>query len=590
MSDVDLRDEAPTGWFPVATEHDVIARVVFRGQLDGRELAVWRADDGFVNVWENRCLHRGVRLSIGCNDGNELVCRYHAWRYANRSAGCTYIPAHPADAPSRTITAQSYAAVERYGLIWTTTNGDEGSVPDIGTLSGPRLLLRSLPVNASPQTVREHLGSHRFLPAALLETGTAASADDAEVVADHGESWVTITADAAGESSTAVFFVQPVDPHRSMIRGVLADAPADEIPVLRHHAYELGRLVRKIEEAVEEPAERTPPRGFETPVILPANPWGHQRATLSMVVDRKAAVAADIALFELVPEDGSTPPTAQPGAHIDLHLRPGLVRQYSITNGPGETDRYRIAVKRDPHSRGGSAFLYEAIEEGDTIEVSPPHNGFPLRRNIPRTTLIAGGIGITPLIAMAQALDASGMTFDVHYFVAAPQQIAFRRRLATYTCEFHVGLTPAQTTDTLLDILGTPTPTRQVYACGPPPMLDALKAKARALNWPADAVHVEYFENTNEIATDSSFVIDLARSALTLEVPSGSTMLDVLRANDVPIVSSCELGACGSCAATVLGGDPLHQDVYLNDAERQGGQVVLTCVSRASGERLVLDL
>ena len=122
-------------WHPVATTQDLPQRHVFQGKLLGRELAVWRAEDDFVNVWENRCLHRGVRLSIGINDGRELRCQYHGWRYANRTAGCTYIPAHPADAPAQTICNRTFPAIERYGLVWSGED-PSGELPSIAVLDG----------------------------------------------------------------------------------------------------------------------------------------------------------------------------------------------------------------------------------------------------------------------------------------------------------------------------------------------------------------------------------------------------------------------------------------------------------------------
>ena len=141
-------DTSPHRWHPIAASSDLVSRHVFHGQLLGREFAVWRADDGFVNVWENRCLHRGVRLSIGINDGRELKCQYHGWRYANRTAGCTYIPAHPADAPARTITNRTFAAVERYGMVWSA-EAPEGEVPSIaGIGEGEQLVLRPIPLDA----------------------------------------------------------------------------------------------------------------------------------------------------------------------------------------------------------------------------------------------------------------------------------------------------------------------------------------------------------------------------------------------------------------------------------------------------------
>ena len=124
---------AGAAWYPIAAAHDLPFRHVFHGQLLGREFAVWRADDGFVNIWENRCLHRGVRLSIGINDGRELRCQYHGWRYSNRTAGCTYIPAHPADAPARTITIRTFPVAERYGLIWSSLDA-VGEGPAIAAL------------------------------------------------------------------------------------------------------------------------------------------------------------------------------------------------------------------------------------------------------------------------------------------------------------------------------------------------------------------------------------------------------------------------------------------------------------------------
>ena len=140
-------------WYPIASSDDLPPRHVYQGQLLGRELAVWRADDGNVNVWENRCLHRGVRLSIGVNEGGELKCQYHGWRYANRSAGCTYIPAHPADAPARRIQNRTYPVREAYGLIWSAANDDQPFRPFPGAEGHDWFPLRPIPVNAAPEDV-----------------------------------------------------------------------------------------------------------------------------------------------------------------------------------------------------------------------------------------------------------------------------------------------------------------------------------------------------------------------------------------------------------------------------------------------------
>ena len=583
-----------TTWYPVATTDDVVAGHVFRGQLLGRELAIWRADDGFVNVWENRCLHRGVRLSIGSTDGAELTCRYHAWRYANRTGGCTYIPAHPADSPPRTVHCVTFPVLERYGLVWTC---DDVAAPDdepvVGELADDPFVLRSLPVNASSAEVLAALAGFRFAPTAALEAGAGADMTAVQTTTEGtGPASITLRSVASGQSSTCSFFVQPVDAHRSVIRPVLASTPDEPVAVWRHHASLLGGLVARIEATAgeERRADREP---FESPVLLPAVEQGRDDpAPIVVRVTRRWKAAELIAGFELEPVEAALLPTFQAGDHIDVHTPRGIVRQYSLTNAPGETDRYRIGVKLDPESRGGSRSMHEDVAVGDELRISRPRNGFPLRRNVPRTLLIAGGIGITPLLSMAQALRPMQLDVELHYFAAGEEHLAFRDVLARLgdRLHTHLGLTPAETEAELEALLAGPSSTTQIYACGPPPMLDAIRELAGRAGWPDHAVHFEYFENTIEIDDSSSFTVELARSALTLAVPAGSTILEVLRANGVSVLSSCEQGACGTCAVTVIDGEAEHQDVYLTDAERSRGDTMLSCVSRARSARLILDL
>ncbi|MCY3649757.1 MAG: Rieske 2Fe-2S domain-containing protein [Acidimicrobiaceae bacterium] len=591
-----------TMWHPVASAHDVPHRHVYHGQLLGRELAVWRADDDYVNVWENRCLHRGVRLSIGSNDGTELRCQYHGWRYANRSAGCTYIPAHPADAPARTICNRTFPSVERYGLVWS---GEEpvGEPPTIELLeAGTPFGLRNLPVHAPAELAIRHLQGHRFLPSGRLGAGPAASAGMSVEWADEYSVALTATdADtdngSAGSASTAVFFVQPVDSGRSVIRAVLAETPAasEQLAVLRHHATELNGLVARIEaEAALLPApEPMVPVLQQVPLHLaevPEAPSGRQ-AALRVQVRRKWETAAGVAAFELAPIEGVLP-TFQPGAHIDVHLPNGLVRQYSITNGPGETSYYRLGVKLEPDSTGGSVCLHKTVREGDVLAISEPRNNFPLRRDSMRTILLAGGIGITPLLAMAQALDRMSLPFELHCFAQSAEHTAFSDVLDGLgeSVVRHLGLPPDETVAEIRRLVAAPDEFTHVYVCGPGPMLEAARREAADAGWPDDHVHFEYFKNTTEIDDSSTFEVALARSALTVTVPSGSTILEVLRESGVPLPSSCEQGACGTCVATVLEGEPDHQDVYLNDSDHEAGDRIMTCVSRALSDRLVLDL
>ena len=578
-------------WHPVAAAQDLPYRHVFHGQLLGRELAIWRADDGYVNAWENRCLHRGVRLSIGINDGRELKCQYHGWRYANRTAGCTYIPAHPADAPARTICNRRFPAVERHGLVWSGEE-PEGDVPDHCGFRAP-LALRGIAVNAPPGLVAERLAGYRFLPSGRLD------ADGADVDAAALSPWaVRLDAAAGGYATGLLLLVQPVDSHRSVIRGLVDRGGGDAADgaVLRHHNRRLGELRDAIE---REAAERGMPEPLEPAIerlppdlaAIPEPPRGGRQAAFRVEVARKWEAAEGICGFRLVPVSG-TLPTFQPGAHVDVHMPNGLIRQYSPVNGPGETGGLVIGVKLEPDSAGGSRCMHEAVREGDVLAVSEPRNNFPLRRDATRSLLIAGGIGITPLLAMARTLDHGGLGYELHYFAQNEAQVAFRDVLDGLgdRVRLHLGLGAAETGAELDRLLAGREDRMHVYLCGPGPMLEAARGSAGRQGWPDEAVHFEYFANPNEIDDSSSFEIDLARSYLTLQVPAGRTILEVLRENGVDLPSSCEQGACGTCAVPVLEGQPDHQDVYLSDAEKAAGDRIMTCVSRAGSGRLVLDI
>jgi len=577
-------------WHPIASSDDVQYRHVFQGQLLGREFAVWRADDDFVNVWENRCLHRGVRLSIGLNEGLELRCQYHGWRYASRSAGCTYIPAHPADAPARTICNRTFPSVERYGLIWSGED-PAGEPPQIAALEDSgTLLLRSIAVNAPIKVVLGHLANYRFSITADPDNVATTSIDYQD------ERSLSLTATSDGEESTVVFFVQPVDSNRSVIRGLLSSSPSgtERLPTLRHHSMELSRLRDTVElEALDGPSLEPMVATIEQdPIALSeAVASSGRKAALRVQVLRKWTTAEGVVGLELE-SIGKPLPTHQPGAHIDVHLPNGLVRQYSLTNAPGEGSLYRIGVKLEPDSRGGSACLHETVKEGDVLAISEPRNNFPLRRDTVKTILIAGGIGVTPLLAMAQTLRSNKLDYELHYFAQTDGHLAFPEVLHELgdAVVLHLGLSPDETSRTLTVLLAGYKPAMHIYVCGPGPMLEATRRIASGADWPDEAVHFEYFQNTIEVDNSSSFEVSLARSALTLEVPSGKTILEVLRDNGIALISSCEQGACGTCEVAVIEGEPKHQDVYLNDSEKLAGQRIMTCVSRAKSSRLVLDI
>ncbi|WP_010142402.1 Rieske 2Fe-2S domain-containing protein [Oceanicola sp. S124] len=556
-------------WVPVANASDLAPRHVFQGRLLGQELAIWRADDGNVNVWENRCLHRGVRLSIGVNTGSELVCQYHGWRYANRNAGCTYIPAHPADAPPHTICNRTWPALEQDGLIWTHFAPVDPPRPE--SLGAGALALRPQPVAAAPELARAVL-------AGLSPEGFGPLGQDLV---------------ASGPAGRLRLMVQAADAGRAVLRGLVLSDEAP-LPLLRRLSLVLRLARDEIERRaatlpvpapIPHRSERVAPELAEMPEMV-SGP-----ARIRVRVAKKQIVGEDIVALELAGLRG-TLPASQPGAHIDVALPNGLLRQYSLVNAPGETDRYVIGIKREAQSTGGSAAIHDSLAEGDLLAISEPRNNFTLRRDAEETVLIAGGIGVTPLLSMAAALRDEGLPFTLHYFAASAETLAFGERLALLGERMvpYLGLDAAQTTLALQGILKGPGADRQVYVCGPAPMLDAARATAAEAGWPEAAVHFEYFANTREIDTSSSFRIELARSALSLEVPAGRSILSVLQEAGVAPPSSCSQGACGTCMVRLLEGEPDHQDVYLTGAEKAAGEKILTCVSRAKSDRLILDL
>jgi ferredoxin len=193
---------------------------------------------------------------------------------------------------------------------------------------------------------------------------------------------------------------------------------------------------------------------------------------------------------------------------------------------------------------------------------------------------------------MAQALKNQDLAFELHYFAQNDGQLAFSNRLGELGGGLitHLGLGPQETGDRLRTLFAAYKPDMHLYLCGPGPMLEAARRIAAEAGWPESAVHFEYFKNTNKIDDSSSFEVALARSCVTLQVPAGKTILEVMREAGLDMPSSCEQGACGTCVATVIEGEPDHQDVYLNDTERRSGTKIMTCVSRARSARLVLDI
>ncbi|WP_373635205.1 2Fe-2S iron-sulfur cluster-binding protein [Yoonia sp. SS1-5] len=288
-------------------------------------------------------------------------------------------------------------------------------------------------------------------------------------------------------------------------------------------------------------------------------------------------------------------PAYEPGAHIDVHCGEGIIRQYSLCGDPADRRKFMIAVKQGDPSRGGSDLMHLAVKEGDRLEIGSPRNNFPLDEDAPHTVLLAAGIGITPIIAMADRLHALGKSFALHYFSRATGHTAFRARLADGAYAEHVhfyeGLERAQTGNRLREILATPVAGGQVYMCGPGPFMDAAEALALE-NWPADAVNLERFAANPALAgaPTHAFEVELARTGVSLQVGADETILDVLDANGIDAAFSCEQGVCGTCVTDVIAGTLDHRDSFLSDKQRAAGKQMCLCVSRANGDKLVLDL
>jgi ferredoxin-NADP reductase len=306
--------------------------------------------------------------------------------------------------------------------------------------------------------------------------------------------------------------------------------------------------------------------------------------------------ADGIATFEFRRADGGELPPFTAGAHIDVHIRPGCVRQYSLCNDPSERHRYVVAVLREETGRGGSKAMHDDLRIGHSVTVSTPRNFFPLAREARRHLLLAGGIGVTPMMAMAAELESQRGDFFLHYCTRSPERTAFHERVealarAGRAAIHHDGGDPARGLD-LGALLGRHEPGTHLYYCGPAGFMRA--AGNAAAHWPAGNVHAEHFTapagdaSVAAQAPNTAFRIRLARSDLDLEVPADKSIVDVLREHDVFIETSCTQGYCGTCLTRYLDGEPEHRDTVLDDDDRK--EFVLVCCARARTPTLELDL
>jgi vanillate O-demethylase ferredoxin subunit len=316
---------------------------------------------------------------------------------------------------------------------------------------------------------------------------------------------------------------------------------------------------------------------------------------LAVRVARKATEAVDICTFELVAVDGAPLPAFSAGSHVDVALPNGLTRQYSLCNDPLETHRYLIGVLRDPASRGGSQVLHDQVQEGQVLQISAPKNHFPLVHEAGRSLLLAGGIGVTPILCMAERLALTGADFEMHYCTRSRERTAFHGRIASSAyapqVQFHFDDGAAEQKLDLTAVLATPQTGVHLYVCGPKGFMDAVLSTARAQGWPESQLHHEFFgAEVAPSASDVSFEVQLASSGRTITVARDQTVTQALSEAGVDVQTSCEQGVCGTCLTRVLEGVPDHKDQYLTPEEQAANDQFTPCCSRAKTALLVLDL
>ncbi|MDH2346143.1 MULTISPECIES: PDR/VanB family oxidoreductase [unclassified Bradyrhizobium] len=298
-------------------------------------------------------------------------------------------------------------------------------------------------------------------------------------------------------------------------------------------------------------------------------------------------------MLDLVADAGAVLPSFEAGAHVDIHLGPGLIRQYSLCGDPSDRSRYRLGILLNNASRGGSAALHRSVHAGDRLRIGLPRNHFPFTAAAQRSILIGGGIGITPLLAMARHCIREGKPFLLHYCARSRDRAAFLEELAEEPLSTKTHLhfddgEAAQRFDPDRD-LPRPSSGTHLYVCGPSGFMDWAIVKARGLGYHEEQIHREYFEAEVDMSGDG-FEVTLAKSGLTVAVPAGVSIVKALADAGVTINVSCEQGVCGTCTCNVIEGIPDHRDSYLNDDEKAANDQILPCCSRSHTPVLVLDL
>ncbi len=312
-------------------------------------------------------------------------------------------------------------------------------------------------------------------------------------------------------------------------------------------------------------------------------------------IARRTLEAQGIVSLTLADPGGAPLTPFEAGAHIDLEVEPGLIRQYSLCRPSTMDGLYQIAVLKDPASRGGSVAAH-ALAEGDLVRISEPRNAFPLAADAPLSVFFAGGIGVTPLLCMALTLHAKGEPFVLHYCARSVEQAAFvdplRHGPLADRVHLHFDDGPADQRLDLAAVLAGLDRSAHLYVCGPTGFMAFVIEAAEAAGWPTAQVHREYFTAAplGPALGDGAFSVKLASSGQVIAVAADQTLVAALQAAGVDIPVSCEAGVCGTCLVGVIEGEPDHRDLYLTAAEKAANDQMLPCCSRAKSAQLVLAL
>jgi len=317
---------------------------------------------------------------------------------------------------------------------------------------------------------------------------------------------------------------------------------------------------------------------------------------MQLAVQSVQELTANIRLLELVDEQGKKLPGYTAGAHIDINVLidsdQSGIRSYSLIDWSQPSDSptcYCIAVQKEDDGDGGSAFMH-TLTVGQSLVVSAPKNDFELSDNPTPAVLIAGGIGVTPIISMAATLKDRSLPFHCHYTGRSRSVMAFADKMETQFGQSLSVYTDDESPIDLDAVINSAKSASHLYLCGPKGMIEAARSKAIDAGFPIEQIHIELFSTPEAKAEDQPFEVEINSSGQVFVIPVGKTIIEVLEAEGVDVMFDCQRGDCGICQTDVISGTPDHRDLVLSDDERNSGKVMQICVSRAKTDRLVLDI